>query len=91
MKTMKQLCQDALDVQSAVNLSGVIHSFSSNITDLRVHLQNELGENFSTSKLNEHPMCYLYSVQIAHLTKTSEDDFTAYSKAYDWCVEQTKQ
>jgi len=93
MKTMKQLCQDALDCQSAINLSGVIHSFSDDIRDLRVHLTKEMGENFSTTALNQHPVCYLFAVQIGHLTRANAcvDDFTAYSKAYDWCVEQTKK
>lgn len=93
MKSLKELAQSALDVQSACNLSGVVHSFSRDITDLREHLTKEMGDNFSTTALNEHPICFLYSVQIAHLTKTNvmSDDFDAYSKAYDWCVKHTKQ
>lgn len=90
MKTLKELAQRALDVQSAVNLSGVVHSFSQDITDLRKILETQ--EGFSTTMLNEHPICFLYAVQIAFLTRTNDlcDDSGKYSRAYDWCVKQAE-
>ena len=66
MRTMKELCKEALDVQDASNLSGVVHAFSRSMTDLREILSKE--ENFSTSKLNQHPVSIMFSSKIASLT-----------------------
>lgn len=92
MKSMKELCQEALDVQDASNLSGVVHSFSRAISDLRAHLEKE--SNFSTSRLNQHPVCVLYSSKIASLTG-SENNFNEYGgntfgEAYSFCQSQTQ-
>ena len=45
-----------------------------------------------TQDINTHPICILYAVQIAHLTKVNAivDDLNYYSKAYDWCVQHAK-
>jgi hypothetical protein len=86
---MKQLAQRALDVQSACNLSGIIHAFSSDVTDLRALLK----EQASTESVNKHPMCVLYSTQIAYLTGTSGvgcENAKAYSDAYAWAEDTAK-
>jgi hypothetical protein len=81
MKTMSQLAQDALNVQDACNLSGVVHGFSRAITDLRA-----LIPKASTDEINKHPICLLWADKIAHLTGTQvhATDSLAFSRAYQW-------
>lgn len=67
MKTMKQLCLNARQVQSASNLSGVVHSFSRDLQDLK-DLMRSQGTEPSTRAIQEHPMCVLYASKIASLT-----------------------
>lgn len=89
MRTMQELCQEAIAVQDACNLSGVVHTFSRAITDLRAILS--ASNDFSTSKLNQHPISILYSSKIASLTG-SEDNRSEYensfSYAYGWVQSQ---
>jgi len=93
---MKQLAQNALDVQSASNLSGIIHSFSSDISDLRSLLTQAAKsqeEAPGTDDINSHPVCVLYSAQISFLTKTSPvgcEDVELYRKAYEWAKKQVE-
>lgn len=77
-RTLKQLAQEALDVQDACNLSGVVHSFSRAITDLRENLPDA-----GTSEINNHPICRLWADKIAHLTHTQHASFTVMTDAYD--------
>ena len=86
MKTIKELCKDALACQDACNASGVIHSFSRAITDLRAILSSEPG--FSTDLLNRHPICVLYSSKIASLT--GSDIPLEFSRAYDACCKEAE-
>lgn len=92
MKTMKDMCKEAIDIQDACNLSGVVHAFSRTITELRALLSQE--EGFSTSKLNQHPVCVLYSSKIASLTGSetnyNEDGGNAFSEAYGYCSNQAQ-
>ncbi len=81
MKTIKDLAQEAINVQDACNLSGVVHGFSRAITDLRAHLEQEPG--FSTDKLNTHPICILWSDKIASLTGSTSD--AIFGQAYRTC------
>jgi len=83
MKTLKQLAQESLDVQNACNLSGVVHSFSRAMTDLRAILSVE--EGFSTDKLNTHPIAVLYSSKIGSLT--GSDNMLQCNQAYDAVME----
>jgi hypothetical protein len=85
MKTIKDLVREALLVQDACNLSGVVHSFSRTMTELRAIMEKEDG--FSTDKLNQHPIAVMYSSKIASLTN-SEDKFI---QAYAWVQAQGVQ
>lgn len=77
-KTIQTLAQDSLDVQNASNLSGVVHSFSRAMTDLR-----ECLPGIGTTALNTHPICVLWADKIAHLTGTQTFGNDAVSDAYD--------
>jgi hypothetical protein len=82
MKTMKQLASDALAVQNACNLSGVVISFGNGIKDLRANLEAE-GKG-GTDAVNEHPYCVLFTTQILWLSCSGSIDSEKYSKAYAW-------
>lgn len=85
MTTLKQLVQSALDVQDACNLSGVVHSFSRVVTQLREIARAEGWEG--TDRINQHPICVLYSSKISSLS-LADDTF---SKAYNWAMDYVKE
>lgn len=82
-KTIKDLANEALLVQDACNLSGIVHSFSRAITRLR-----ELYPDKGTEFYNTHPVCVLFSDKIASLT--GSDSSSAFEKAYEECKELSK-
>ena len=65
--------KDAIQVQDACNLSGVIHSFSRMLTEM-----NDAG--FDTYAKNRHPCSVLFSSKVASLT--SSESPSEFSKAY---------
>lgn len=65
--TEAELCQQALDVQDACNLSGVVHAYSNAMSALWV-LADE--KKWGTSDINTHPVAILYADKCAHLTRT---------------------
>jgi hypothetical protein len=85
--TLRKLAQDALDVQDACNLSGVVHGFSRAMTALRD------TKPMSTTELNTHPVAILWADKIAQLTNTQTIGGAGYSRitaAYKWAHEQVK-
>jgi|ERR1019366_122372 hypothetical protein len=91
-RPLSHLASNAIVLQSACNLSGVVHSFSRDISRLRVLLTEELGNEFSTDKLNQHSICVLYAEKINVLTAGyynagPDGRFVA---AYEWCQEACK-
>jgi hypothetical protein len=87
---MKQLARNALSAQSACNLSGIVISFATDIQTLRQLLEAD-GKG-STDDINKHPMCILYSTQIAFLTGTSPLGCEAdtWQKANEWAENEVK-
>lgn len=77
-RTMTDLAKEALQVQDACNLSGVVHSFSRAITRLRALLEAE-GKG-GTDAVNRHPICSLWADKISTLTGSSGID--SYCAAY---------
>jgi len=75
---MKDLARDAILVQDACNLSGVVSSFARAMEALW-KLEPDLG----TDARNTHPICVLWSSKIASLT--GSDSMVNFSKAYDAC------
>ncbi len=65
--TESQLINEAIAVQNACNLSGVVHSFSK-IMDRLWKLKRESGESFSTTDINRHRICRLFASKIQSLT-----------------------
>lgn len=89
MRTMEELAKEALDVQDACNLSGVIHAWSRSITNLRELLFQARGQRMpDTDAVNTHPINKLFADKVAHLTgtqqmRTEEDD--EITEAYELC------
>jgi hypothetical protein len=80
-RTLKDLAKEALSVQDASNLSGVVHSWSRAITRLRALLeQNNKG---GTHAVNTHPINQLWADKVASLTDTQSIGLTDLSKAYE--------
>lgn len=64
-RTLAQLAREALDVQNACNLSGVVHSYARALSRLR-----SLLPEASTRTINTHPISQLWADKCAHLTDT---------------------
>lgn len=77
---LKKLATDAISVQDACNLSGVVHSMSRVIADLR-----EISGSQSTDYFNNHPIMVLYASKISGLT--GHDSGQCFSRAYERCQE----
>jgi hypothetical protein len=84
MRTLQELAKEALDVQDTCNLSGVVHSFSRVMTELRPHCSG-------TGQLNTHPICVLFADKIRDLTHHGEvgvDWMDTVGNSYNWCRDQ---
>jgi len=65
MTTLQEAAQAALDVQSACNLSGVVNSFAE-VTKILWEEARRTGKG--TDWVNTHPICWMFSTQIVHLS-----------------------
>ena len=65
--TEQELIDRAEAIQDACNLSGVVHAFSQDISELWKIARNK-GEG--THWVNRHKMSQLYSIKIMDLTNT---------------------
>lgn len=80
--TINRAAQEALDVQNACNLSGVVKAFDRATATLWeiAHRTPHLG----TDWVNKHPISVLFSSKIESLTGSGE--VNKFSKSYDECV-----
>lgn len=82
---------DALAVQSACNLSGVVFSFAR----VMQRICNEAhAKGYGTEWKNRHPIVRMYTQQIAHLSCAGlllDDEANPYSKAYAECEARSKE
>jgi hypothetical protein len=80
-RTLVELTNEALLVQDACNLSGVVIAWARAIVDLRIALGSA-----GTDEINTHFVNVLWADKVAHLTKTQHlgDDnvYKAYNEAY---------
>ncbi|MFA5397773.1 MAG: hypothetical protein WC346_17320 [Methanogenium sp.] len=77
---------DALQVQDAVNLSGVVKSFSEVLLKIWDEAR-ELGKG--TDYVNHHPVSVLYSSKITSLTDSENSEF--FSISYNICLQEAKK
>ena len=93
-RSLYDLAKNALDCQTACNLSGVVHSFSRDISRLRIILTELIRsdiDRFSTDELNQHPICVLYAEKINDLTAgCNAGPDGRFVAAYEWCQEVCK-
>ena len=86
VRCMKELAKDAINVQDACNLSGVVHSFSKIIGELREIARLEGWEG--TDKINRHPVCILFADKIASLAcPGSSINGSEFTSAYNWACD----
>jgi hypothetical protein len=87
MSNWKDLAINALNVQNAANLSGIIHSFYNDITKVRELLKSEGITD--TNSINQHHICVLYCAQIMFLTCGGiYPNDLQYCKAYSWACDK---
>jgi len=72
MRTIRELAKEALDCQNASNLSGLAHTFSRVVTDLREIARAEGWE--STEKINTHPIVIVWVCKLANLATADGSD-----------------
>lgn len=77
---LQKCAREAVLAQSACNLSGVAHSFSRAMSVL-------CKIRPDTKWRNEHPIAYMFSVQIAYLANSSRtaDQLAVYGSHLLWC------
>jgi hypothetical protein len=81
--------RNALDVQSASNLSGVVLQFARDMKEINREVRASGG---GTEQVNKHPVCRLYAEQIAWLTGASGClDSDTYRAAHDACQRKIEE
>jgi hypothetical protein len=81
--------QNALDAQSASNLSGVVLQFARDMRRINEEVRAQGG---GTDQANKHPVCRLYAEQIAWLTGAGGCvDTETYRKAHDACRRKVEE
>lgn len=83
--TWKEMASDALAVQDASNLSGVVISFANVIRQVRARLENE--NKGGSDNVHNHPICRLYADKIASLTNTQTMGNDEVQLAYKWAFD----
>ena len=81
----KQDYKDAIQIQDASNLSGIVHAFSKVVSKIweEAHEKEE-----GTDWVNQHPICRLYANKIA--TLSGGDTFEGFQKAYETCADRAE-
>ena len=74
--------KDALDVQDACNLSGVVIAFA-RVMEKICNVANDKG--LGTEWKNNHAIARMYSSKIESLTAGAEDPAYEFMKAYEEC------
>lgn len=80
--------KDAIQVQDACNLSGVVHTFSRIVT--KIWEEANMNQK-STDWVNHHPIAILYADKIAHLATGSTIDSPEVTKAWQICEERGEE
>ena len=85
---MQKHAQNALLVQSASNLSGVVRIFTAAMTALWAEADKN---GHATEWVNQHPIAVLFAHRCAHLTGISPGtEYAVWEAAYKACEEIAK-
>lgn len=83
-RTIQDAAKDAIAVQDACNLSGVVRSFAELMPVVREHVKAQ-----GTDAINRHPVCVLFASKIADLAGQqgglAGESFARYHFAYEEC------
>ncbi len=79
-RSLSELANEALQIQDACNLSGLVHGWSRSVSRLR-----ELLGPIDTDKINQHPINVLWANKVCDLARANNDD--TYGEAYKWAKE----
>ena len=80
--TLQDAAKQALEVQNACNISGVVHSFSHILSDTLWPAARE--GNRGSDWVNQHPISKLFAEKIADLSRVDYGSL-AFSDAMDAC------
>lgn len=81
--------RNALDVQSASNLSGVVFQFARDMKRINEEVRANGG---GTEQVNKHPVCRMYSEQISWLTGAGGcASHATYVRAHDACQRKVEE
>jgi hypothetical protein len=81
--------RNALDAQSASNLSGIVLQFA---RDMRLIAKEVRASGGGTEQVNKHPVCRLYSEQIAWLSGAGScASHATYIRAHDACQRKVEE
>lgn len=83
-RTLKQLAQEAIDVQDACNPLGVSKGFARALQDLRERLTMD-GLPDDTPTITYHCVHQLWASKIHDLARMGLSDFNQFNDAYDKC------
>lgn len=87
IKTLKELANDAIQMQDACNGFAIANAYGKTMSDLRKAL-TEAGEPTGTNDLRNHPINRLWASKINDLAGMGISDMDRFSEAYNWCVKQ---
>ena len=80
-RTLKELAKEAIEVQDACNLSGVVHGWSRAMSELFELLKD------GTESKNTHPINQLWASKCHDLARMGTSEWEAYHEAYSKCKE----
>lgn len=80
-KAIIQAASDALSVQSAVNLSGVVHAYARAMSAISAAYPDK-----GTDWRNGHPIAFLFAIAVNHMTQAGGiASMDKYGEASDQC------
>lgn len=90
MKTLKQLAEDAIQMQDACNGFAIANAYGKAMSDLRDALK-EAGESVGTDELRNHPINRLWASKIHDLAGMGLSDMERFDEAYMWCTHKVME
>jgi len=86
---MNNIYQNALDIMTASNLSGIVLQFARDMRKINEEVRAQGGR---TGAVNRHPVCRLYAEQIAWLAGAGScSSHRSYLRAYDECERKAQE
>lgn len=84
-QALRRLAQQALQVQSACNMSGIAQTFARVVLELR-----SLHPEFGTEMINMHPITQMWVSKLHTLAGMGLSDVEQFGSAYKTCEELAK-